>query len=95
MDTLCAVFIVTTQLPVPLHAPPQPEKVEPLPGAAVSVTWVPGANVALHVVVGQLIPEGELETVPFPVTVVDKASPAFTSKTTPPLLELPPCVVVP
>jgi hypothetical protein len=26
-DTLCAALIITVQLPVPLHAPVQPEKV--------------------------------------------------------------------
>ena len=36
--TLRAALIATVQLPVPVHAPPQPEKVEPAPGVAVSVT---------------------------------------------------------
>jgi len=36
--TLCAALIVTTQLPTPLQAPPQPEKPQPFAGVAVSVT---------------------------------------------------------
>ena len=38
--TLCAAFIVTTQLPTPLQAPPQPLKPQPFAGVAVSVTCV-------------------------------------------------------
>jgi len=41
--TLCAAFIVTTQLPTPLQAPAQPLKPQPFAGVAVSVTWVPWA----------------------------------------------------
>ncbi|MCI2430315.1 hypothetical protein LM604_06660 [Candidatus Acetothermia bacterium] len=41
--------IVTTHVPVPLQAPPQPVKVEPLAATAVSVTEVPLAKVAEHV----------------------------------------------
>ena len=66
--TLCAIFIVTTQLPTPLQAPPQPLKPQPSAGVAVSVTCVAGAKFALHVD-GQLIPAGELVTVPLPVTL--------------------------
>ena len=36
--TLCAAFIVTTQLPKPLQAPLQPLKPQPSAGVAVSVT---------------------------------------------------------
>ena len=36
-----AALIVTTQAPVPVHAPVQPVKVEPAAAAAVSVTDVP------------------------------------------------------
>jgi hypothetical protein len=57
---------VKEQLPVPEHAPPHPEKVEPESGAAVSVTAVACAKVALQVV-PQLMPDGALETVPEPV----------------------------
>lgn len=54
------------QLPVPLHAPDQPAKVDPLLAVAVSVTDVPAVNVPLHVW-PQLIPAGVLLTVPEPV----------------------------
>src|SRR5207302_352776 len=64
--TACAEFIVTTQLPLPLHAPVHPVKVEPVVGVAVSVTCVPLLKLALHVV-PQLIPAGLLVTVPLPV----------------------------
>ena len=37
----CAALIVTTHVPVPLHAPLQPAKVDPAAGVAVSVTAVP------------------------------------------------------
>jgi hypothetical protein len=36
-------FIVTVQVAVPLHPPPQPEKVAPELGASVRMTGVPGA----------------------------------------------------
>jgi hypothetical protein len=63
---LSLAFIVTTQLPVPLQPPPlQPLKLLPPEGVAVSVTGVPLAKLALHVV-PQLMPEGELVTVPLP-----------------------------
>src|SRR5580692_914257 len=39
--TLSSAFMVTTQLPLPLQAPPQPLKVAPPLGVAVSVTGVP------------------------------------------------------
>jgi len=53
-------------VPVPVHAPVHPAKIELVPGLAVSVTDVPLANVALHVE-PQLIPEGVLVTVPVPL----------------------------
>ena len=60
------LFTVTLQAPVPLHAPPQPAKVEPEPGLAVNVTGVPMGKLAPQVV-PQLIPAGVLVTVPTPV----------------------------
>jgi len=39
--TLFAASTVTTQEPVPVHAPLQPVNVEPAPAVAVSVTEVP------------------------------------------------------
>jgi hypothetical protein len=65
--TAVAAVTVTTQVPVPEHPPPvQPVNVEPSAGNAVSVTAVPLAKFAVHVV-GQLIPAGLLLTVPLPV----------------------------
>jgi hypothetical protein len=69
-DTDCAAFIVTTQLPAPLHAPPQPLNLQPLAGVGVRVTVVPALKLVLHVE-GQLTPAGELVTVPVPDTVTD------------------------
>ena len=39
--TLSSEFMVTRQLPLPLQAPPQPLKLAPPAGVAVSVTGVP------------------------------------------------------
>jgi hypothetical protein len=64
--TARAAVIDNAQVPVPVHAPLQPANVEPLAAAAVSVTEVPLANVALHAV-PQLMPVGEDVTVPAPV----------------------------
>jgi hypothetical protein len=38
--TAAAAESVTVHAPVPLHAPPQPEKIEPAAGVSVSVTCV-------------------------------------------------------
>jgi hypothetical protein len=57
---------VTAHVPVPLQAPDHPANVEPVLEVAVSVTAVPLAKLAVHVV-GQLMPEGVLMTVPVPV----------------------------
>ena len=56
-------------VPVPLQPPDHPAKVEPLWGVAVSVTFVPLLNIALQAWL-QLIPDGELVTVPLPVPLV-------------------------
>ncbi len=61
---------VTVHLPVPEHAPDHPAKADPEAGEAVSVTLVFWSNVALHVE-PQLIPVGELITVPTPVPASD------------------------
>jgi hypothetical protein len=74
--TACAAFIVTLQVPVPEQAPLQPAKVEPVPGAAVSVTIVPLAKFAEQAV-GQLIPVGLLVTVPLPVPASDTVNVKF------------------
>ena len=68
---MVAALRVTTHVPVPEHAPPlQPEKVEPAAGVAVSVTAVPLANGAAHVV-PQEMPAGVLVTVPLPAPVFE------------------------
>lgn len=64
-----AASIVTTQLPVPLHAPAHPAKTESAAGAAVRVTVAPVVKFAEQVA-PQLIPVGLLETVPVPVPVL-------------------------
>jgi hypothetical protein len=53
------------QPPVPEHAPPQPAKLEPAAGVAVSVTVAPLSNEAEHVE-PHSIPAGLLTTVPEP-----------------------------
>jgi hypothetical protein len=58
--------MLTTQLPVPLHAPDQPAKVESLAAAAVSVTVLLLVKVAEQAL-PQLMPEGLLVTKPEPV----------------------------
>src|SRR5258706_4258267 len=67
---------VSTQLPRPVHAPDQKEKMLPVPGVSVSVTWVFGGKPAEHAV-GQLIPAGLLVTVPLPDTVTVSPVPAL------------------
>jgi hypothetical protein len=62
--SLSAEFMVSVQvLALPLRAPPQPVKIQPLAGVSVKVTSVPESKAALQVV-GQLTPLGELVTVP-------------------------------
>ena len=65
--TDCAAVIETEQmLEVPLHAPPHPVKVEPLAAMARTLTVVPEVKLAVQVA-PQLMPVGELVTVPLPV----------------------------
>ena len=63
--TACAADMVTVQVPVPLQAPDQPVKLEPLAGVALSVTLAPETKLAVQVA-PQSMPDGELETVPVP-----------------------------
>jgi hypothetical protein len=70
--TVVAVVSINTQVPVPEHpAPDQPVKTEPAAGVAVSVRLVPDGKGAEHVL-PQLIPAGELATVPLPDRVTVK-----------------------
>ena len=72
--TVRAAVMLTAQLPVPAQLTPlplQPEKVYPLPAAAVRVTDVPLAYDALQAL-PQLIPDGLEVTVPEPDTAMDR-----------------------
>jgi hypothetical protein len=60
-----AWVIVTVQVPLPVHALDQPEKVEPPAGVAVRVTFVAATKECEHVE-PQLIPAGLEVTVPEP-----------------------------
>jgi hypothetical protein len=60
-----AAVIETTHEPVPVHAPLQPVNVDPEAAVAVSVTDVPLLKLAEQVE-PQLMPAGELVTVPLP-----------------------------
>jgi len=65
--TSAAVLIVTVQVPVPEHPPPDhPAKTEPPPAVAVSSTGVPPAY-SSEQSEPQVMPVGELVTVPEPV----------------------------
>lgn len=57
--TVWLLVMTTVQAPVPLQPPPlQPAKADPPVAVAVSVTEVPGANVAVQVAVQPLMPAG-------------------------------------
>ena len=76
--TVVSAVSVTWQVLVPEQPPPdQPVNVEPDPGVAVSVTWVPFANCAEHVE-PQSIPAGELVTVPDPEPALETVSVRWT-----------------
>jgi len=72
--TEVGAFIVALQVAAPVQPQPlQPVKVEPAPGAAVSVTTVPGVKEAEHVA-PQEIPAGLLVTVPLPAPALETVS---------------------
>ena len=89
--TLWFEVIVTVQPAIPLHAPPHPPKLQPPAGVWLRPTCVPAVKLALQVA-GQLIPEGELVTVPGPSSDTESVvAPAGANEnTTPALFELPP-----
>jgi hypothetical protein len=65
--TVVFAFNVNEHVPVPAHPPPDhPVNVEPVAGDAVRVTMVLWVYAAAQLV-PQLIPEGELVTVPEPL----------------------------
>ena len=66
--TVLTASIVTVQAAVPAQAPLQPVKVDPVPAAAVMVTLVPKAKLALQVA-PQSTPAGVEVTVPVPVPI--------------------------
>src|SRR5215831_12497325 len=63
--TVIGALTVTTQVPVPEQGALQPANVEPEAAVAVSVTEVRDATDSAHVA-PQLMPAGELVTVPLP-----------------------------
>jgi hypothetical protein len=63
--TFVLVLRFIEQVPVPLHAPPQPVNVDPLVGVEVNIIDVPAAKVEVQVV-PQFIPAGELIILPVP-----------------------------
>ena len=71
--TVVAELTVTVHVPVPVQAPPQPLNTDPAAAAAVRVTLVPETKVAEHVA-PQLIPAGELVTVPVPLPCSETVS---------------------
>ena len=73
-ETLSAALIVTVQVPMPPHAPPQPSKLKPLAGVSVRLTYVLIAKLADHEppLSTQLINGGELVTAPEPVSLTDR-----------------------
>jgi hypothetical protein len=60
-----SALIVSVQAPVPEQSPDQPVNREPEAGVALRVTEAPSSRLAVHVP-PQLIPAGELVTVPVP-----------------------------
>jgi hypothetical protein len=72
--TVVVLVKVTVQAPVPMQPPPlQPLKVEPGAGVAVRVTVVPLEKLAEQLV-PQVIPGGEVVTVPLPLPARTAAS---------------------
>jgi hypothetical protein len=64
-DSLPVIFTTQVRL-LPVQAPDHPEKLHPVAAAAVRVTWVGYAKLAVQIP-GQDMPEGELVTLPLPL----------------------------
>ena len=71
-ETVCGVFMTTTQEPIPVQPPDQPVNFEPAVPLAVRVTELSLAKSALQVG-PQLIPDGSLVTRPSPLFVTDRS----------------------
>jgi hypothetical protein len=71
--TVVVPLMVTMQVPVPVQAPDQPVKLDPMVAEAVRVTTVPSAKIGLQVD-GQETPAGEEVTVPDPVPAITTLS---------------------
>jgi len=84
--TVVAALTVTTQVPVPEHGALQPAKVDPVTGVAVRVTAVPDVTDSVHVA-PQLIPAGELVTVPEPEPALASDSVAVVAPVPDPVTE--------
>jgi hypothetical protein len=74
--TVVAALTVTTQVPVPLQAPPQPAKVEPDADVALRLYWVPARPDCVQSLPHE-IPAGKLDTVPEPVPLLVTVSVTF------------------
>jgi hypothetical protein len=64
-----AAFMLTTQLTVPMQAPPQPAKTEPVAAVAVRVTFMLVGKDTVHAAL-QFSPAGLLTTLPLPVPLI-------------------------
>ena len=71
--TFSFAFIVTLQPPLPVQAPSHSRKFQPLAGVWLKLTVVPWLKGALQVP-GQLIPAGELVTVPGPSSLTARVN---------------------
>ena len=71
-ETVCGVFITSTQEPIPVQPPDQPVNVDPAVPLAVRVTELSLAKSALQAG-PQLIPAGSLVTRPSPLFVTDSS----------------------
>jgi hypothetical protein len=74
--TFLAASIVTEHAPVPVQAPVQPAKLEPVAADAVKFTTAPCKKLRLHVA-PQSMPAGVLETVPEPEPILATVSKYF------------------
>ena len=69
--------VVTTQEPVPVHAPDQPMKSEPAMGVAVRVIGVLKKPTVQELLLPHATPAGVLVTLPAPAVVTVREKPNF------------------